>query len=482
MAVIRRPGAQIGSCAVTATIHRLGQVFLVAFILVALALGYWGLVRRDELLARQDNPRLFLEEQSIRRGQILDRNGVVLAETRVDPATGLGPRHYPDPAVAPIVGYYSLRHGVGGIEAAYDDTLRGNTFLTPAQDLTNRILHRPQTGGDVRLTIDLATQQVADQALAGRTGTVVVLQVPQGDVLAIGSRPSFDPNQLDALWDQLKSDPDAPLLNRATQSLFQPGTILQSIILGTAINVGAANPDELWEGDLVARLEDTNLPCARQPRLPISSLQDAFLWSCPGPYQVLGRQLGSHTLNNALADFGLLEAPAFELPTAALSLDGEPALPDPALTAIGQGNLTVSALQMALVAAAFADHGQMPAPRLVQAIRPPGDGWNPTPLLGNPRGTISRESADEIAKVLADAVRQGAAQSAHVADYTVHGQVGLALSGPKASLNSWFIGFVYRGNGEAIAVAVLLEGSSNAADAARIGGAVLQSAANNFVR
>lgn len=464
----------------TATINRLGQVFLAAFIFVALALGYWGLVRRDELLARQDNPRLLLEEQSVRRGQILDRNGMTLAETQVDPASGLGTRYYPDVAVAPIVGYYSLRHGVGGIEAAYNDTLRGDAFLTPAQDLSNRILHRPQTGGDVRLTIDLTTQQVADQALEGRTGTVIALLAPQGDVLAIGSRPSFDPNRLDDLWDSLKSDPDAPLLNRATQSLFQPGTILQSVILGTAVNVGAATLNEPWNSDLVVRLEGANLACARQPRQPVSSLHDAFLWSCPGPYQLLGQRLGSHTLSNALTDFGLLEAPAFELPTAALPLEGTPILADPGLTAIGQGDLTVSALQVALVAAAFADHGQMPAPRLVQAIRPPADQWNPTPLLGNPRGTISRESADEIVRLMADTVTRGAAQSARVAGRTVYGQVGLALSGPKASLNVWFIGFVYASDGEAIAVAVLLENSSNAADAARIGGAVLQAAADSL--
>lgn len=463
----------------TATIHRLGQIFLAAFALVALALGYWGLLLRDELLARQDNPRLLLEEQSIRRGQILDRNGIVLAETQVDTATGLGVRYYPAPEVAPVVGYYSLRHGVGGIEAAYDDTLRGNAFLTPAQDLTNHILHRSQIGGDIRLTIDLTTQQIAAQALAGRTGTVIVLQAPQGDVLAIGSQPSFDPNLLDGMWDSLKSDPSAPLLNRATQSLFQPGTILQSVMLGTAVNIGAATPDDLWSGDLIVHLEGASLPCAEQPRQPVGNLQDAFLWSCPGPYQVLGQQLGSHILNNALADFGLLEAPAFELPTAALSLDGDPTLPDPSLTAIGQGDLTVSALQMALVAAAFADHGQMPAPRLVQAIRPPSDRWNPTPLLGNPRGTIGRESADEIARLMAATVTRGAARPAHVADHTVYGQAGLALSGPKASLNAWFIGFVYRDNGEAIAVAVLLENSGDTAGAARIGGTVLQAAANS---
>jgi penicillin-binding protein A len=460
----------------TAAINQLGRLFLAAFIFVALVLGYWGLVRRDDLLARQDNPRLLLEEQKLQRGQILDRNGVVLAETQIDSTTGLGTRRYPEPAVAPIVGYYSLRHGVGGIEAAYDDVLRGDAFLTPAQNLANHMLHRPQVGGDVRLTIDLRTQQIADQALAGSIGTVIVLKAPQGDVLAIGSQPSFNPNQLDDLWDSLKSDPNAPLLNRATQSLFQPGTILQSIVLGTAINVGAASPDDTWDSNLTVRLEGVDLPCAEQPPAAVSSLQDAFVWACPRPFQALGERLGTHTLDIALDNFGLLEAPAFELPTAVPSLDMESTLQDPALASIGQGNLTVSALQMGLVAAAFADHGQMPAPRLVQAIHAPDDPWNPTPLRGNPRGTISRGSADQIIRLMADAARIGSARAARQAEDTMYGQVGLALSGPQASLNSWFIGFAYLADGDAISVAVLLENSRNTDDAARIGGSVLHAA------
>jgi peptidoglycan glycosyltransferase len=464
----------------SSSINRLSRAFLLAFVFVALVLGYWGLLRQNELLVRQDNPRLLLEEQQIRRGQIVDRNGVVLAETQLEPTSGLGTRHYPNPTVAAVVGYYSLRHGVGGVEASYDDVLRGDAFLTPGQNLINRLLHRPQRGGDVRLSIDLTIQQIVDRELEGRTGAIILLEAPHGDVLAIGSRPSFDPNRLDEQWDSLKSDADAPLLNRATQSLFQPGTILQSIILGTAVNVGTVTPTDQWRGDLaVVRLDGSSLPCAQQPPIQINTLQDAFLWGCPHPFQLLGTQLGAHMLNVALSDFGLLEAPVFELPTAAPSFDSGTSQ-DPALTAIGQSDLTVSALQMGLVAAAFADHGQMPAPRLVQAIRPPGSEWETTSLLGNPRGTISRASADTLAELMATSVRLGAAQAARQAAHTIYGQVGLALSGPQSSLSSWFVGFVYLDNGDAISVAVLLENSDDTTGAARIGGTVLAAAADSL--
>jgi peptidoglycan glycosyltransferase len=464
----------------TTAIYRLGRVFMAAFIMVALGLGYWSILKRDELLARQDNPRLLLAEQNIQRGQILDRNENTLAETRIDEATGLGTRYYPDRVVAPVVGYYSLQHGVGGIEAAYDEILRGDAFLTPLQRLTGQLLHRVQAGGDVRLTLDLTTQQAAEKALDGKTGTVIVMMVPQGDVLAIGSQPSFDPNRLDVMWEMLKSDPSAPLLNRATQSLYQPGTILQSIILGTAINIGAAQLDESWTGDLAASFENTGLPCAQEPNREIDNLQGAFLWACPGPFQILGQRLGAHTLEVALGDFGLLDAPAFELPMAAVPQYKELAPSDVALVSIGQSDLTVSALQMVLVAAAFADHGQVPAPRLVQATHAPDGQWSPAPLLGTPRGTISRANADLIAGLMARSVTSGAAQSAHQPDLTIYGQVGLALSGPKTALNSWFIGFAYRENGDAVAAAVLLENTGDAADAARVGGQVLHAAVESL--
>lgn len=456
----------------TPAIRRLSLFFLVAFMSVAFALGYWGLLRQDDILARQDNPRRVLDEQSIQRGRIVDRNDIVLAETHKDISTGLGTRNYIDPSVAPIVGYYSLRHGVGGIESAYDDMLRGNTSLTPLRYLTNQLLHQPQIGSDIRLTIDLTIQREVEQLLAGEKGTVIVVMAPQGDVLAMGSQPSFDPNNLDDMWNSLKSDPNAPLLNRATQSLYQPGTVLQGIILGTSINVGATMPEEEWSGNLVVDLGSAQLPCADSPSLPVNSFRDAFLWACPRPLQVLENRLGAHVLEDTLRDFGLLEPPAFELPIAVAPYSESTT--DPALLAIGQSDLTVSALQMALVAATFADHGQMPAPRLVQAIRDPGGQWIPTPLLGTPRGTISRASADQISQLMARAVTSGAARSAQQSDLAIHGQVGLALSGPESSFNSWFIGFAYHANGDAVAVSVLLEETNDISYAARIGGEMLR--------
>lgn len=460
----------------TSSIRQVSRFFLVAFVVVALALGYWGLVRQDELLGRVDNPRRIASERRIQRGQIVDRNGVVLAETLVDEASGIATRYYPFADMAAhVVGYYSLQYGVSGVEAQYDAFLRGDTALEPLRRLSNELLHRPQVGGDVQLTLDATIQRTADQALGGQRGAIVVLSVPQGEVLAMSSRPTFDPNTLSDNWASLRDDPSAPLVNRATQGLYQPGTILQSVLLGTALNASLPISEMSWEGELSSHINGRVLPCADEPIL-VDSATTAFLWGCPAPFQPLVMEIGERRLRATLTDFGLLEA-SDPLSSEADNLLAEDGL---SLTAIGQGNLNVSPLQMALVAAAFADHGRMPAPQLVLATREPDDSWRSIEPEGNPRGTISRNSADAVAQLMARSVLEGAARAASLPDNTVYGHAGLALAGPQPAYNAWFIGFAYYSPDQAIAVAVLLEDTTDASKAAWVGGQVLKAALESF--
>lgn len=459
----------------TAPLRRVSAGLLIAFAIVALALGYWNILRGAELLARPDNPRAVLAERRIQRGQILDRNGAVLAGTAVDAQSGFATRQYPYPEASPVVGYYSLRYGTGGIEAAYDGTLRGDISLSATDRILNGLLHRPQVGGDVRLTIDLALQQTADQLLEGFTGAVVLLNVPQGEVLAMSSHPTFDSSRLAEDWERLAADAGAPLLNRVTQGQYQPGTILQSVVLAAAADSRTATPQDTVGGMLSVRVGDELLPCAAAPQTA-STLADSYALACPAPFQSVALRTGAQRLDAVLADFGLLEAPLFPLPTEPAGQVQPPAQNDLLLTAVGQSSLTVSPLQMALVAAAFADHGRMPAPQIVQATRSPGGTWEPATTEGYPRGTISRASADAIAELMLQAVEQGAARAAARPGYPIRGHSGLALSGLEAATNAWFIGFAPSGTDQAIAVAVLLEDTDGASQAAHIGGEMLRAA------
>lgn len=446
----------------TQNLRHLSVGFLLAFILIALALGYWGVVRGPALLAREDNPRLVLAEQQIRRGAILAADGMVLASGLADD------RQYPEPAFAPAVGYYSIRYGGDGIEGIYDDILRGDAFLSPADLELNLLLHREQVGGDVRLTINPSVQLAAMRALEGRLGAIVVVSVTEGDVLALASSPSYDPNEIDENWDVLVEDPSSPLLNRATQGLYQPGAAFQVILLSAAYNAQSAVIDEPWPGDPALPVGDVILPCAGESG-EIRQATDAFVWGCPAPFMVLAESMGAHRLEETLIDFGLLEETAFALPTqyteGPITLD-EATLDD---VAIGQGELLVTPLQMARVVIAMANDGVMLPLRLAAAVRPPGGEWRAEQAAGNERAIVSPDSAQAVAAAMAECVSSGAAQAATIPGKQVHGHVGLAVAGPGETLNAWFVGFV----DDEAAVVVLLEDESSAESAALIGGQML---------
>jgi len=305
----------------TGNVHRLAQTILLGFALIAASLFYWQVARAPGLVAREDNPRLVQAELRVRRGRLLDRHGEVLAySVPVPDPTGWGgvvQRRYPHSEVSHAVGYYSLRYGVGGAEAAFDTTLRGQ--LTPLE----RLLHRPQIGNDVTLSIDLDAQRAADQALGERKGAVVLLDVTSGEVLALVSRPAYDPGTLDEDWNALSADVDAPLLNRATQGVYVVGDLARLVGLTGLLSAGITTPP------------DPNTASLDEMLAPLSE----------SGYLATARQLGFDAV------------PPFDLPT------GSGLLPD----FQDQGtprDLAVTPLHMARLAAAIANEGHAPVPTL----------------------------------------------------------------------------------------------------------------------
>jgi cell division protein FtsW (lipid II flippase) len=209
------------------------QISVMLLIAVAVTAGFWSVVQAQPLTVRSDNPRLIDAELAIERGSIVDRNGVMLAASERVTVTNNVPRFtrvYSHTSAAPAVGYYSQRYGAGGMEAFADATLRGS--YSRMDDL----LHRRRIGQPVTLTLDSALQSRLFNAISTTTtttatrGAAVVMNWRTSEVLALVSAPSFDANQLDAQWDALRMSADAPLLNRATQGLYQPGGLLQWLV------------------------------------------------------------------------------------------------------------------------------------------------------------------------------------------------------------------------------------------------------------
>jgi len=451
-------------------LQRLSAIFLLIFSGVALTLAYWGLVRSPGLLARDDNPRLVAAELRVLRGRILDRNGVVLAET-VGDLGGLE-RNYPQGDV-PAVGHYSMRYGVSAVEAAYDDVLRGR--LDEWVEWINAVLHRPAVGSDVQLTIDSRLQAVANDALADQVGAAVLIEARSGEILALASHPSYDRNLLEEQFDTLSADERGPLLNRATQALYQPGTALRPLLLAAGLE------RRVVQMDTPLQVPGAWTECVSAPPQVESSITAAMAHACPGPFAELAIELGPDRLVDGLADLGLFDRPGLPLELARSTLP-EPIAGEEALIAegLGQGNMTVSPLQMAWMVASIANDGDRPALRLVRRIGSEAEGWElVVPAEAAVTRGMSAQTADGVTQAMRTAVQSGAASGAAVSGQDVAGHVGTAVSGPGNARNHWFLGFAPALAPRPFAryvVVVLLEENASPDEAASIGGEILAAA------
>jgi cell division protein FtsI/penicillin-binding protein 2 len=437
-------------------LQRLTWAVAVAFVAVALAAGYWGYARRDELLARADNPRRVLAELRVPRGAIYDRHDQVLAETVGE--TGALTRHYPYPPLAAVLGYVSPFYGSAGIEAAYDGVLHGDAGLDPVDVYwQSAVLGTPPAGRGIRLTLDLTLQQQADNALGQQAGAVVLLDAQTGEVLAVASHPTFDANQLDDQWQGLVADPAAPLLNRATLALYQPGGALWPFVLAGAAEAGLLDLGQTYgPSEQSLPVAETVLPCRRLPRVEAITVRESLLFSCPGPTGALGASLGADGLQRVFAAFHLTTPPELGIPTTAATEAGVVAPGTETAAAVGQQALTVTPLHLALATAALARGGLLPAPQLVLATQAPDGTWQPTEKVRPPEQVISAEAADLVRDLLA------------------HGYAATALTGTKGQALAWYLAFGPQTDARFVVV-VLLEGGQ-VADAAGLGQRLLASA------
>jgi cell division protein FtsI/penicillin-binding protein 2 len=219
-------------------VWHLARIILVSYVGIAVGLIFWHMVRASDLVIREDNPRLVLAAQRIHRGSLLDAAGEVVAYSELDPETERYWRRYPVAETVPVVGYYSLRYGMGAAEAAFDDELRGSlSFL-------ETLLHQTQRGSDVELSLDAKAQRIASDALGSHHGAVIVVDVSTGEVPVLVSHPLFDPNLLETQWDELTADPTSPLLNRATQGSYPVGDMARWVGLTGLLSIGATVPRE----------------------------------------------------------------------------------------------------------------------------------------------------------------------------------------------------------------------------------------------
>ncbi len=435
------------------TSARLGQGLQLLLASVAVISGNWAVARAETLQTYPTNLRYVLSEARLRRGRILDRNQIPLADIAID-AEGFVTRTYPQPEAAPIVGYATFAYGAAGIEAACDTRLRGELYPSVADEVRRELLHLDPVGRDVRLTIDARLQARAQQLIAPYVGAAVLLDAHSGEILALASSPTYDSATVATQWAALREQSDSPFLNRATFGLAQPGTTLQPLILSAALQ---ANPT-LTPAEPVAMpipFDGMHVFCRR----PVGQVEESTSWryvlgaACPYPFVAAALQVGPQALREHLTQLGLLDAPALVLPTVAVDLGDSPLqITDDAL---GQGELLVTPLQMARAIAVVGNDGVRPNLRLLV-----------TPLDGCERREFRAEERVLSAEV-AEAVRHALPEY-----YGRVGHLGTSFAGPLRE-QAWFTGL----NSATLpryAVAVFLDQPEYPYTAVEIGAELLQ--------
>lgn len=437
------------------------------------ALAYWQVFRTD-LAISQYNPRVLTTYNDPARGSILDRAGNVLAETVAGPE-----RVYHDQSLAHVLGYLSDRYGSRGAELAFNDFLAGREGRS-WEGAFNAEFHRNAIRGlDVQLTIDPAVQETAVSALGGSRGAVVALDPRNGEVLAMVSNPVFDPAAVDENGQALFDDPSSPMLNRATQGLYPPGSTFKAVTAAAILEHGVLAPDTVVTCEDEYVVEGFAVSCANVSQgIGTYPFSDAFAFSVNAIFAEAGIDLGWPRFLEVARKFGFNSAPPFTLDTApnqVFNPGSERTGPLLASTAFGQGELLASPLQMAIVTAVIANEGVLVAPHIGLRALENGSDRGSVEAVDEER-IIPADVAREVAAMMRAVVTNGQASGVSFEDIPVAGKTGTAESGVEGESHAWFIAFAPYDD-PVVAVAVLVEhGGRGSTVAAPIAGEVIRAA------
>ena len=446
---------------------------LLVFLLLA-NITYVQAIRADELNSRSDNRRVLLDEYAKERGPILVGDEPVALSVETDDEFAYL-RQYPVPLLyAPATGYYSSVFGRSAVERSENDILSGNDDRLFARRLVDLVTNREQRGGTVKLTLNPAAQQAAYDALGDNKGAVVALDPRTGAILAMVSKPSYDPNPLashsvgeqQAAWQVLQEDPEKPTLNRAIAQTLPPGSVFKIVTAAAALESGRYESDSLIPGPAEYDLPQSTVdlpnqsgePCGSGPE-ELTTLTNALRVSCNTAFAYLGNDLGDDALREQAERFGYNSEPLTDedLNAATSIFPAELDAPQTALAAIGQFDVRATPLQIAMVSAGIANDGTVMNPYLIEELRDPDrvkvlERTEPEELSR----AVSTETAQELTAMMVEVVENGTGQNGQLDGIQVAGKTGTAQTTAERPPYAWFTSFAPADDAQ-IAVAVVIE-------------------------
>jgi peptidoglycan glycosyltransferase len=490
--------------------RQISRVALFALILLAaliVATTYWQTWASGGLAVRQDNEIQRVAQFEIKRGLIYASDGRTVLAANVRRKKGgqtLYFRTYPTHGFASqVIGYSTQSRSRAGLER------QENSYLTASDKNVNTILNTlgdrlrgaTITGNNLVLTLNVKAQKIAESMLAGKCGAAVALNPKTGAVLTMASSPTYDPNLIEKpkgyariQATQAPCSPAAPLLNRATQGLYPPGSTFKTVTAAAALDDGVFTPtsnfyDPGYCTEYGKRVSNALDQGGGAEAFGNISLFDAYVHSVNAVYCMIGQKLGAGRILDETKKFGFYAVPPLETPSDARSPSGlynrtslfNPKHPDtdvdPGRLAFGQERMLVTPLQMALVAATIAHGGTTPRPTLIKRVETPG-GSVVTRLHPHVwKHALKPATAAAISDMMVQVVQRGTGGAAQIPGITVAGKTGTAeLAAGSNYYDAWFIFFAPAEN-PVVAGAVVVEHQLNGfggAVAAPIARAIMQ--------
>jgi peptidoglycan glycosyltransferase len=448
----------------------------IVLVLIALCIVFTGLIgymsyfqafKAEAIKMNSYNKRLWINEENILRGSILDRNGKILVYSEKHDETMR--RYYKYGSLySHIIGYSYREYGKAGLELSFNNYLLNINDNSALDELINIVAPRT-IGNNLELTIDHGTQERARNLLKGRKGSVVAMNPKTGEVYAMVSLPDFDVSTLRDDWGIISEDPNSPLLNRATQGLYTPGSVFKVITTAAILNTPGINQEYLCKG--TTTIDGYPFKDYQNKAHGELNLKNALAYSCNTYFTEKALAVGENKLRETAEGFMFNNNIPFDLPVKSSSYPkGNIGDTDLAASGIGQGKVLTTPLNMAMVASAIANNGEVVKPILVnQVVSSTGKlvkSFNTETLS---QGIDSMKAA-EIKEMMIEVVKKGTGKNSSIKNVQVAGKTGTAEN-PSGKSHAWFIGFAPAEDPK-IAIAVVLEedgstGGSSAAPIAR---------------
>ncbi len=424
----------------------------------------------DSLRADGRNSRTLYASYSAERGPILV-DGQPIAESVPTDDEFKFQRTYTDgPLFAPATGYFTLNQGNTGIEGSLNDYLSGTSNSQFLDQVNALLTGQNPKGAAVELTLDRDIQQAAWDALGDLQGAVIAINPKTGAILAMVSKPTFDPNtlaghdtdQVIAAYDELLADPSGPLFNRTLAgNLNPPGSTFKLVVAAAALESGQYTADSQFPNPPQLQLPQSDSviinsggdDCGGASTVSIS---DAIRLSCNIPFAELGQAIGTRAILAQAMKFGFNSSVSVPLESTPSVYPRALDEPQTMLSAFGQSSVRASPLQMAMVSMAIANGGTLMKPNLVESITAPNltvlQSLQPS-VYGQ---AMSRETAAAITQMMVGSVSNGAASNARIDGVDVAGKTGTAENGEGDPYTLWFTGFA-PANDPQVVVAVVVE-------------------------